>query len=107
MKYKSKLNQIRAFLEMEVKLEQMTLDNGTVIEAEMFEPDAEVFVVTEEDRIPMPVGEFTLEDGRILVVAQEGVIAEIKEPAPPEEEAAAEEEPELEKEEAAKPKKNR
>ena len=66
---------------MEVKLEQMKLADGmTVLEADSFAPEMEVFVVTEdEQKIPVPVGEYELEDGRILVVMTEGLIAEIKE----------------------------
>jgi hypothetical protein len=64
---------------MEVKLAQMALENGTIIEAEMFEAGASVFIVNEEDRIALPVGEYKLEDGMILIVAEEGIIAEIKE----------------------------
>ena len=63
---------------VEVKFEQMTLENGTVLEAEAFEGGNEVFIVNEEDRIPVPVGEYTLADGRVLYVAEEGLISEIK-----------------------------
>ena len=63
----------------ETKLAQMTLENGTIIEAEEFAPEAEVFIVTEEDKIALPVGEYALEDGMILVVESEGIIKEIKE----------------------------
>jgi hypothetical protein len=63
----------------ETKLAQMTLENGTIIEAEDFAPEAEVFIVTEEDKIALPVGEYSLEDGMILVVESEGIIKEIKE----------------------------
>lgn len=67
-------------LQDEVKLESMKLENGTTIEAEAFEANQEVFIVTEEDeKIALPVGEYTLEDGRILVVAEEGIIAEVRE----------------------------
>ena len=65
---------------MEVKLAQMKLKDGvTVLEADAFEMDNAVFIVNGEERIPVPVGEYELEDGMILVVAVEGVIAEIKE----------------------------
>ena len=63
----------------ETKLAQMTLENGTIIEAEEFAPEFEVFIVTEEDKIALPVGEYALEDGMILVVETEGIIKEIKE----------------------------
>ena len=75
------LNKVRVLLGMEVVLETMKLDdNITVIEAESFEAGNEVVVVTEdEQKIPLPVGSYNLEDGRVLVVAEEGIIAEVKE----------------------------
>ena len=63
---------------VEVKFEQMTLENGTVLEAEAFEAGNEVFIVNEEERIAVPVGEYTLSDGRVLYVTEEGIIAEVK-----------------------------
>jgi hypothetical protein len=92
------IDKIKTLLGMEVKLEQMKLADGqTVIEADMFEAEKEVFVVTEdEQRIPVPVGEYEMEDGRILVVTMEGVIAEIKEMETEEEEPAEVEEVEAE-----------
>jgi hypothetical protein len=77
----STINKIKSLLGMEVKLEQMMLIDGTtVLEADAFEMDNEVFIVTEdEQKIPLPIGEYELESGMILVVAVEGIIAEIKE----------------------------
>ena len=88
-------------LQDEIKLESMKLDNGTVIEAEAFEANQEVFIVTEDEKIALPVGEYTLEDGRMLVVAEEGVIAEVRDASEeaPAEEAPAEEEVEQAEEE--------
>jgi len=83
---------------MEVKLAQMALENGTIIEAEVFEAGASVFIVNEEDRIALPVGEYKLEDGMILIVAEEGIIAEIKEAVVEEETPEAEVEVEVEQE---------
>lgn len=78
MEYKNKLNKIKAVLSMEVKLAQMKLEDGiTIIEAESFEPDYSVGIVTADGIVPMPVGEYKLEDGNILVVEVEGVIKEI------------------------------
>jgi hypothetical protein len=85
------INQIKTLLGMEVKLAQMALENGTIIEAEVFEAGASVFIVNEEDRIALPVGEYKLEDGMILIVAEEGIIAEIKEVEAPAEEVVEEE----------------
>jgi hypothetical protein len=83
------INQIKTLLNMEVKLEQMKLADGmTVLEADSFAPEMEVFVVTEdEQKIPVPVGEYEMEDGRILIVLKEGLIAEVKEMEVKEEEA--------------------
>ena len=83
------LNEIKTLLGMEVRLAQLKLENGTVIEAEAFEPEMAVFIVNEEDRIAMPVGEYILEDGMILKVDVEGIIAAIE---MPEEEMPANEE---------------
>lgn len=63
----------------EVKLAQATLENGTIIEAESMEAGKEVFIVTEDERVALPVGEYTLEDGKILVIEEEGIIASIGE----------------------------
>ena len=88
----STINKIKALLGMDVALEMMKLADGTtVLEADAFEMDNEVFVVTpDEQKIPLPVGEYELENGMILVVEVEGIIKEVKE-APMEEEVAPEE----------------
>jgi hypothetical protein len=106
------LNKVRVLLGMEVKLETMKLSDGiTVLEAESFESEMEVFVVTEDDqKIPVPVGEYEMEDGRILVVEVEGIIKEVKEkmeeaPEVEVEESGTEIEIEAEKTTPAAPKK--
>lgn len=83
MKANNILNRILAELSSirEVKFEQMTLENGAVLEAESFEAGNEVFVISGEDRVAAPIGEHLLADGRILVIEEEGLIAEIKEAA--------------------------
>ena len=75
------INQIKTLLGMEVKLEQMKLENGTVLEADAFEAGNAVFIVNEEDRVALPIGEYKLEDGKILIVEVEGEIKEVKEEA--------------------------
>jgi hypothetical protein len=83
---------------VEIKLAQMKSEDGvTVFEAESFEADYSVGISTPEGIVPAPVGEYTLEDGSIMVVLVEGVIAEIK----PMEEAEAEVEVEAETPEVA------
>lgn len=106
MNEKKILNKVRTLLGLEVKLETMRLSDGvSMLEAEMFEAGNEVFILTEdEQRIALPVGEYELEDGRILVVVEEGMIAEIKEAMQPEAEVEVEvEAPEAEVEAAAEP----
>ena len=97
MKAKDTLNKIAEIIginlsETLIKLEEMVLENGTRITAEIFEADQAVFIKTDDDvQIALPVGEYKLEDGRILNVEQEGVIKEIIEAK---EEVVVEDEPE-------------
>jgi hypothetical protein len=86
------INQIKQLLGMEVKLEQMKLADGvTILEADAFEAGMEVFIVTEdEQKIPLPVGDYEMENGFMLVVEEEGIIASYMEAAPEEEEAPME-----------------
>ena len=92
MNEKSILNKVRTLLGLEVKLETMRLTDGvSMLEAEVFEAGQPVFILTEdEQRIALPVGEYELEDGRILVVIEEGVIADVREAAEPEVEVEVE-----------------
>lgn len=102
MKENTILTRIAALLGMnKVELATMKLMDGvTILEADAFEAGMEVFIVTEdEQRVALPVGEYELEDGRMLMVAQEGIIAEIKEmeeKAPEVEEAPESEAPMME-----------
>ena len=77
-----------------VELATAKLENGTVLEAEAFEAGNEIFIVTEDDKVALPVGDYTMEDGKMLVVAEEGIIAEIKDLDEAEEEVEAEEDKE-------------
>jgi len=88
------LNKVRELLGMQIELEQRKLDDGvTVVEADAFEAEAEIFIVTEdEQKIALPVGEYKLEDGMVIVVSEEGVIAEVKEAEEAEEDKKEEEE---------------
>jgi len=81
MKDNSILNKVREVLGLEVKLEQRKLDDKvTVIEAETFEQGEEVMIVTEdEQKIALPIGEYKMESGEILVITEEGIIGELKE----------------------------
>ena len=62
----------------QLKFEEAALEDGTIISADAFEVGNAVFIVVEEDQQPLPVGEYALADGSLLVVEEEGVIADIK-----------------------------
>ena len=81
MKSNNVIEKIKDVLNLneEVKLEQTKLENGTVIEFDSLEEGKEVFIVSDEEKIAMPVGEYILEDSRLLVVEEEGVIADVRE----------------------------
>ncbi len=110
MKTTEMLKRIQTLLNTRVELEDRKLDNGTVISADEFAEGQPVFIVTEDERIPMPIGEYMMEDGSMLMVEEEGVIAGIKaaDEAEEEEEVVVEEEAKVEEEmsnEAKEPKK--
>ena len=103
MKSTEMLNQIKTLLNIEVKLEEQKLENGTLVEAESFEKGKEIFIKTDDQKVAMPVGEYILEDGRLLVVQEEGIIGDVREvsdeaPAKEDEEISEDLEEEEEKE---------
>tara|TARA_R100001510_G_C7592850_1_gene161973 strand:- start:200 stop:853 length:654 start_codon:yes stop_codon:yes gene_type:complete len=97
----------------EVKLAQMKLVDGlTIVESESFKAEDSIVIITEDGKVPLPEGDYELEDGRLLVVKEEGVIFEIKEGEAKEEEKEeevveeeAKEEEEYMEKETASPKK--
>ena len=101
------LKKIQTLLNTRVELEDRKLDNGTVISADEFAEGQPVFIVTEDERIPMPIGEYMMEDGSMLVVEEEGVIGAIKAADEAEEEEVVVEEEVVEEEmsEVKEPKK--
>jgi hypothetical protein len=78
MKATKMLNDIKTLLNIEVNLEEMKLENGTVITTESLEKGNEVFIVTDDEKVAMPVGEYILEDGKLLIVEEEGIIADVR-----------------------------
>jgi len=106
MKATDMLNKVKELVgveaSQEVKLAQATLENGAVIESEDFAVGSEVFIVTDDEKVALPVGDYTLEDGEQLKVEEEGIIAAIGKPEEPTEEPTEEEaSEELEEEEMA------
>ena len=96
MKATEVLKQVKNILGVElsdIQLAELKLENGTVLEAEVFESGKEVFIKTEDEKVALPVGEYELEDNRVLVIEEEGMIKEIK--AQEEEEKEEEEKKEM------------
>lgn len=61
-----------------VELAQVkTMDGQAIFDAEAFEIGNAVFIVTEEGNIPVPQGEYMLEDGIKIAVDEQGVIVEV------------------------------
>jgi hypothetical protein len=79
MKSSEMLNKIKAILDIQVRLEDRKLENGTVITAEAFSQGKEVFIKSDDEKVKMPIGEYELESGEVLVVKEEGLIDELKE----------------------------
>ena len=101
MKATEILKNIKTFLgeetpeEVKVELAQAKLENGTVVESESFKAGDEIFIVTDDEKVAMPVGEYVMEDGKLLVVEEEGIIAdyrEVSDDVPQKEDELAEEE---------------
>lgn len=78
------------------EFEGAKLSDGTAIEYSVLEAGGEIFVIDADgNKQPAPAGDHELEDGRIVVIAEPGKIAEVKEAAPPapEEEQMEDEKP--------------
>jgi len=79
MKASEMLKKINTLLGVKVELEELILDNGTRIFADSYDKGESVFIVTDEDeRVPLPAGEYMIEDGRMLIVKEDGMIDELK-----------------------------
>ena len=96
MKAQEILNKIKNVVGVElseetaIQLEEMKLDNGTILVAESFKQGESVFIKSEDEEIALPVGEYALEDGRKLMVKEEGLIDSIMEAEKEEVEASEE-----------------
>ena len=101
MKNTEILSRINALLRRNVKLEQQTLDNGTVIEADSFKVGMPVFAIDGDNREPLEVGSYLLADGTTLEVYEIGKIGELASPSAEAEETEMSAEPEEETTEEA------
>jgi len=90
MEAKKALEQIKSLLfaeqvaevvsqeEVAIEFAEGVLADGTIVKFDKLEAGGMISVVTPDGEIPAPVGEHELEDGTIIVVAEEGIIAEVK-----------------------------
>lgn len=78
MKATDMLKRFETFLR-KYEFAQMKLENGTLLEADNFKEEDAVFIVTDDEKVPLPIGDYELEDGRKLIVVDEGVIGSIGE----------------------------
>ena len=101
MKNTEILSRINALLRRNVKLEQQTLDNGTVIEADSFEVGMPIFAIDGENKTPLEIGSYLLADGTTLEVYEIGMIGELASPSAEAEETEMSAEPEEETTEEA------
>lgn len=101
MKNTEILSRINALLRRNVKLEQQTLDNGTVIEADSFEVGMPVFAIDGDNKTPLEIGSYLMADGTTLEVYEIGMIGELASPAAEAEETEMSAEPEEETTEEA------
>jgi hypothetical protein len=77
MKNTDILSRINALLSKKVELEQMTLENGTVVEADSFAVGEPIFAIDGENKTPLEIGEYIMADGTKLYVTEIGVIGEL------------------------------
>jgi len=84
MKPTEMLDKIKETLGLELSKEELVLateklSNGTVVESNSFANQEEIFILNGSDRIPMPIGKYEMESGKILLVKSEGIIASLEE----------------------------
>lgn len=77
MKNTDILSRITALLNKKVSLAQQTLDNGTVVESDSFSVGDPIFAIDGENKMPLGIGSYTMEDGSTLEVTEIGIIGEI------------------------------
>ena len=84
----------------EVKFAEGKLEDGTMIytDAEAWEAGVNIYITNDEgEKIPVPTGDYALEDGRAVAVV-DGIVESISEAQATEEEAGKEEEEEMQEE---------
>ena len=77
MKNTDILSRINALLSKKIELEQQTLENGTVVEADSFAVGEAIFAIDGDNKEPLEVGEYVMADGTKLYVTEIGKIGEL------------------------------
>jgi regulator of replication initiation timing len=70
------LGKAEATIEVEMA-QKKTMDGEVILDSENFAIGDPVFIVTEEGNIPVPMGEYILEDGSKIETDEKGVIVEV------------------------------
>ena len=70
------LGKADATIEVEMA-QKKTMDGEVILDSENFAIGDPVFIVTEEGNIPVPMGEYILEDGSKIETDEKGVIVEV------------------------------
>ena len=70
------LGKADATIEVEMA-QKKTMDGEVILDSENFAIGEPVFIVTEEGNIPVPMGEYILEDGMKIETDEKGVIVEV------------------------------
>lgn len=70
------LGKADATIEVEMA-QKKTMDGEVILDSENFAIGDPVFIVTEEGNIPVPMGEYVLEDGSKIETDEKGVIVEV------------------------------
>ena len=70
------LGKAEATIEVEMA-QKKTMDGEVILDSENFAIGEPVFIVTEEGNIPVPMGEYVLEDGSKIETDEKGVIVEV------------------------------
>jgi hypothetical protein len=76
--FKIKLNQVRDLLGLSVKLEQMKLIEGTIVEAESFEPGFTLFVISEDGTKSSASQGVHETESMIITVDEAGIIVSVE-----------------------------
>jgi len=78
MKNTDILSRINALLSKKVELEQQTLENGTIVEADSFAVGEAIFAIDGDNKSPLEIGEYVMADGTKLYVTEIGIIGEVE-----------------------------